>query len=348
MAEVKFFPASLVDKFWAKIKNLVSTSISALSSVYSPLGHAHAASEITVADSGNKLDATNVEAAIAEIIGMAEDIESGAAITVTSPTNADTGYLKTYVISQGNVEKGRINIPKDLVVTSGSCVKVANGKDKSDNSDVELANGTYLKLVIANQANPVYIPASSLVDIYTGGSTAEISVSVDSDTNVITATIVEISGSKLTDGTVTKTKLASGVQDSLDLADSAYQKPQTGIPSTDMASAVQTSLGKADTAYQKPGTGIPDTDMSSGVQTSLGKADSAYQKPGTGIPKTDLASGVQDSLDAADSAYQKPNTGIPSTDLASAVQTSLDKADTAVQPGDLVAMTEAELNAICV
>lgn len=34
-------------------------------------------------------------------------------------------------------------------------------------------------------------------------------------------------------------------------ADTAYQKPQSGIPSTDMTSAVQTSLGKADTALQQ-------------------------------------------------------------------------------------------------
>ena len=32
-----------------------------------------------------------------------------------------------------------------------------------------------------------------------------------------------------------------------------------------MTNAVQTSLGKADTAYQKPGTGIPATDIASGV-----------------------------------------------------------------------------------
>ena len=42
-------------------------------------------------------------------------------------------------------------------------------------------------------------------------------------------------------------------------------------------SDVQTSLGKADSAYQKPSTGIPKTDLASAVQTSLGKADTAVQ-----------------------------------------------------------------------
>lgn len=53
-------------------------------------------------------------------------------------------------------------------------------------------------------------------------------------------------------------------------------------------SATIASLALADTAYQKPSTGIPKSDLASGVQTSLGLADSAYQKPNDGIPNSDL------------------------------------------------------------
>ena len=42
----------------------------------------------------------------------------------------------------------------------------------------------------------------------------------------------------------------TAIQNSLDKADSAYQKPDGGIPASDMATAVQTSLGKADSALQ--------------------------------------------------------------------------------------------------
>lgn len=44
-----------------------------------------------------------------------------------------------------------------------------------------------------------------------------------------------------------------------------YAKPSDGIPKTDLASGVQTSLGLADTAYQKPSGGIPASDLASGV-----------------------------------------------------------------------------------
>lgn len=90
-------------------------------------------------------------------------------------------------------------------------------------------------------------------------------------------------------------------------------------------------LGKADTAYQKPGTGIPSTDMTAAVVATLGKADSSYQKPGGGIPSTDMTAAVVNSLGKADSAYQKPGGGIPSTDMTSGVTTSLGKADNSVQ-----------------
>ncbi len=64
--------------------------------------------------------------------------------------------------------------------------------------------------------------------------------------------------------------IVDGTVVTADLANGAVTAEKT-------ATAVQTSLGKADTAYQKPGTGIPSTDMTAAVQASLGLADSATQ-----------------------------------------------------------------------
>ena len=57
--------------------------------------------------------------------------------------------------------------------------------------------------------------------------------------------------------------------------DSNGNLTDSGKSATDFATATQG--GKADTAYQKPSTGIPKTDLSSAVQASLDKADSALQ-----------------------------------------------------------------------
>ena len=82
------------------------------------------------------------------------------------------GYLKTYILSQGISEIGRIDIPKDLVVTSGSLVH------GTWNGDVftEDPNGpdTAIKLIIANQTEPIYINTKDLVDYYTAGDGIDI------------------------------------------------------------------------------------------------------------------------------------------------------------------------------
>ena len=80
-----------------------------------------------------------------------------AALTISldvagTPTS---GFLKTYILSQGSTEIGRIDIPKDLVVTSGSLVH-GTWEDDEFTEDPQ-GPDTALKLVIANQEDPVYI-----------------------------------------------------------------------------------------------------------------------------------------------------------------------------------------------
>ena len=88
--------------------------------------------------------------------------------TAETPTS---GYLKTYILSQGTgsgkTEIGRIDIPKDLVVEEGSLV---HGTWDGD-TFVEDPEGkdVAIKLVIANSHDVIYINVKDLVDIYTAG-----------------------------------------------------------------------------------------------------------------------------------------------------------------------------------
>ena len=113
-----------------------------------------------------------------------------------------------------------------------------------------------------------------------------------------------------------------------------YDLPANGIPATDLASAVQTSLGLADSAYQKPSGGIPDTDLSSAVQTSLGLADSAYQKPSGGIPSTDLA----ESYKTTQTAVNDPSAGnAPALEFIATISQNTNGVITATKQGIQVA-----------
>ena len=96
----------------------------------------------------------------------------------------NNGYLKTYQFTYGAGSAFEIDIPKDLVVESGEVIVVADDSPVSG-----LTNGTYLKLVIANQTNPVYINVADLCDVYTGKTVTDgVSVAI-SASNEISATL---------------------------------------------------------------------------------------------------------------------------------------------------------------
>lgn len=138
-------------------------------------------------------------------------------ITETSGSSGDL-YSKRYGIYQGGEGSAstpdptellaNIDIPKDMVVESGSVVEIFF--DDSDNTlhegsisgpDVTEAikgqgvtptsadAGKYIKLIIANASSTaIYIKVTDLVDLYTGGSSTYIDVTI-SASNVITATL---------------------------------------------------------------------------------------------------------------------------------------------------------------
>lgn len=95
------------------------------------------------------------------------------------------GYLKTYQFTYGTGTTFEVDIPKDLVVESGEVITVTDEFPVSG-----LTNGTYLKLVIVNQTDPIYIDVKDLCDVYTGKAvTVGVSVTI-SDTNEISAALV--------------------------------------------------------------------------------------------------------------------------------------------------------------
>lgn len=125
-----------------------------------------------------------------------------------------------------------IAIAKDMFVESGSVGTVTVADEPYPGAKV---GDKYIDIVLANSASQhIYIPANSLVDIYRGSTNAEMQISIDG-TNTISATVVEISGSKLTDASVTRAKLAGDVTSSLDLADTALQNEDIGsVPEQDI------------------------------------------------------------------------------------------------------------------
>ena len=120
-----------------------------------------------------------VEKALAEVKDR-----SIVTLSSTTPSDGTSVLLKKYTLYQNNEEIGEIDIPKDLVVTSGSVVKGTWSGNVFTES--ESGNGTALKLVIANQTAPVYINTLDLVKDHVGVSGISIS-----DTNEISIKIAD-------------------------------------------------------------------------------------------------------------------------------------------------------------
>lgn len=132
-----------------------------------------------------------------------------AAAEYTIEKAADSGdYAAVYALKKNGVQVGTsINIPKDMVVESGSVVENPEGQ----------AEGTYIKLVLQNVAEPLYINVGSLIEYVTSGSQAGDMVVISvSDDHKVTATI--------TDGSITLAKLATDVQTAIGKAHSHDNK----------------------------------------------------------------------------------------------------------------------------
>lgn len=131
------------------------------------------------------------------------------------------GMLKSYKLQKDGKDIAGsvlIDIPKDLVVSSGSVVELENGALPDGVTEA----GTYIKLVLTNNEKPLYINVGKLIEYVTGGSGENdaIQINVSSDTHKVTANVKN--------GSLTKEMLAAGVVASLGKADSAVQTVVAG------------------------------------------------------------------------------------------------------------------------
>lgn len=193
-----------------------------------------AAEDVAYDNTDSGLTATDVQEAIDELAEASSGGVASKTVYLQDESAGQSDYAKVYKLYQGaNAPDaqtdpatliGTINIPKDLFIKSASVQTVTTPDVPYKGAEV---GDKYIDIEIQNQANHLYVPANSLVDIYTGGTTAEATVAIDAN-NEITVSINEINGSKLAATSVAKGKLATAVQDSLDLADSAVQSVAEG------------------------------------------------------------------------------------------------------------------------
>lgn len=150
----------------------------------------------------NVLETIKVNGVVQDIKDKAVDIKVPGYTVEKSEKSGD--YAAVYQLMKDGVAVGAaINIPKDMVVKSGSVVTNPTGQPK----------GTYIKLVLANATNDtLYVDVGGLIEYVTSGSAAGdmVAIAIDEQTHKVTASI--------TDGAITKAKLETEVQTALNKA----------------------------------------------------------------------------------------------------------------------------------
>lgn len=268
----------------------------------------------------------------AAIVKLANDIETAqraGAVTVSTKTTTE-GMSKSYTFTQNGQQITVIDIPKDMVVSSGEVVK----------DPAEQAPGTYICLTLANaKQDKIYINVAGLVDVYTaaegateiqlafGGTNGyEVSATLV-DGGVSTAKIAEgaVTTGKIADKNVTKAKLEQTVQDSLGKADTAVQTVVEGTGNgeilVDGAAIKVHGLGSA--AYQ-------NSDAFDGAGTAAGVKAELLGDENT--PAAETIRGVKKAVEQEVNDRTTAVSGV--TDKITALET---KVDTALGDGGNVA-----------
>ena len=201
---------------WAQLLTLMAAiAASVVSEVASAKSYAQGLVQAIeagdVAFSSSNFTSDNVGGALEELFTAVGNVNSNSAVSISTATTT-SGALRSYTFSQGGTAIGTIDIPKDYV---NNIIGIVS-------QDGEGNTGVFLKVNTAPTGAdaPVYeyVDVSGLVEYLTvGDQTGKmVTLTIDTTTHTITADIA--------DGTLTKAKLATAVQNSLDAADSALQE----------------------------------------------------------------------------------------------------------------------------
>lgn len=225
--------------------------------------------------------------------------------SITKDANAGD-FAAVYHLTKGGANTGvAINIPKDMVVSSGEVVKNPEGEDA----------GTYLVLTLANATNDkVYIPVTSLIDIYTSGSAAadKVQIAVDGTTNKISATVKA--------GSIELADLTSAVQNKINAAvpntrTVAGKALSANITAADLRTALNVANGaevnqnafsnvKVGTTTIAAGAKTDTVEVAAGANITVA-ADTTGKKvtiAATGLEAAGTAKNLINALDVTDAA----------------------------------------------
>ena len=238
---------------------------------------------------GNSETDSSTTKTIEGLVKKTDEIKTDATLHLykadgTTPTNEVKADGQTYKLFQGTTQIAAFNIEKDSFVTDGSVVR-------HDNSGEWGSAGTYIQLAIrtidtstsTSLEKIIYIPAESLVDYYTADNEGKnVTVTVNNDTNKISAEVTTIDGTSQLNFTGADVILATiagkEIKAKLDTLATVAENTEGGVRLSESGNVLSASLiNNAVTTAKIADDNVTTNKLDSSVRASLGKANTAIQ-----------------------------------------------------------------------
>ena len=329
-----------IDKTRAAGDKTVSDKVDALDASLADVAKSGAAADVSIADAGNLITATTVEAALQEIAAAINADAAAARVSMESAAGSgDT--LTTYDFYQGLLgtedsagkaakKIGTINIPKDYLVRSANIETV----DTADTPYTGAAVGDkYIDFVVntkdGDTGTPqhMYIALNDLVAVMQGSVGSEITVTIGAN-NTIQASVNEISGDKIIYA------VGVGGAENVSVNDKIAEleeKIADGLDALDADLDAVTDASETDLEKVAVVTGVTQVD---GKLTAVDSID--VDKAGAASRAKAAVIGVQGDLAAADTIY---GAKAYASNLVEALDADLDAAtDTTITDVEKVAV----------
>lgn len=238
---------------------------------------------------GNSETDSSTTKTIEGLVKKTDEIKTDAALHLykadgKTPTNEVKADGQTYKLFQGTTQIAAFNIEKDSFVTDGSVVRHdSDGSWGSAGTYIQLAIRTTDTSTSTSSEKVIYIPAESLVDSYTADNTGKnVTVTVNNDTNKISAAVDTIDGVSQLNFTGTDVTLATiagkEIKAKLDTLATVAKNTEGGVQLSESGNVLSASLiDNAVTTAKIANDNVTTAKLDTSVRTSLGKANTAIQ-----------------------------------------------------------------------
>ena len=238
---------------------------------------------------GNSETDSSTTKTIEGLVKKTDEIKTDATLHLykadgTTPTEEVKADGQTYKLFQGTTQVAAFNIEKDSFVTDGSVVKHdSDGSWGSAGTYIQLAIRTTDTSTSTSSEKIIYIPAESLVDSYTADNEGKnVTVTVNNDTNKISAAVATIDGTSqlnFTGADVTLATIAGKeIKAKLGTLATVAEKTEGGVQLSESGNVLSASLiNNAVTTAKIADDNVTTVKLDSSVRASLGKANTAIQ-----------------------------------------------------------------------